>query len=88
MPFSLCNTPATFQTLMETVLAGMAQQKYIIYVDEILVIGKLFKDYLDNLVLRLHAWVCLRPPQWSLCREPMYSHDTWSAFQGILVVSY
>ena len=42
MPFSLCNAPATFQRLMETVLAGLARDKCLVYLDDILVMGKDF----------------------------------------------
>ena len=49
MPFGLCNAPATFQRLMEGVLAGLAQEKFLIYLDDVLVIGETFADYLSNL---------------------------------------
>ena len=49
MPFSLCNAPATFQRLMETVLAGLARDKCFVYLDDILVVGKNFEEHLCNL---------------------------------------
>ena len=49
MPFGLCNAPATFQRLMETVLAGLAQERCIVYLDDILVIGRTFEEHLRNL---------------------------------------
>ena len=42
MPFGLCNSPATFQRLMESVLSGLTQKIYMVYIDDILVIGKNF----------------------------------------------
>ena len=39
MPFGLCNTPATFQRLMENILAGTAREKCVVYLDDILVMG-------------------------------------------------
>ena len=32
MPFGQCNAPATFQPVMETVLAGLAQDTCTVYV--------------------------------------------------------
>ena len=49
MPFGLCNTPATFQRLMEAVLVGLAREKCVIYLDDILVMGKTFQEHLENL---------------------------------------
>ena len=49
MPFGLCNAPATFQRLMETVLAGLAREKCIVYLDDILVIGRCYEEHLENL---------------------------------------
>ena len=49
MPFGLCNAPATFQRLMETVLAGLARERCIVYLDDILVIGRTFEEHLRNL---------------------------------------
>ena len=49
MPFGLCNAPATFQRLMETVLAGLARDSCMVYLDDILVIGKTFVEHLQNL---------------------------------------
>lgn len=49
MPFGLCNAPATFQRLMETVLAGLARTSCMVYIDDILVVGETFEDHLLNL---------------------------------------
>ena len=51
MPFGLCNAPATFQCLMENVLAGLARDKCIIYLDDILVTGRTFQEHMENLKL-------------------------------------
>ena len=42
MPFRLCNVPATFQRLMETVLAGLTKSYCLVYLDDVMVIGKVF----------------------------------------------
>ena len=49
MPFGLCNAPATFERLMETVLAGLHWQICLIYLDDVIVIGKSFEDMIKNL---------------------------------------
>ena len=40
MPFGLCNAPATFERLMETVLHGLQFDICLIYLDDIIVFGK------------------------------------------------
>ena len=49
MPFGLCNAPATFQRLMENVLTGLARERCIVYLDDILVMGRTFEEHLANL---------------------------------------
>ena len=64
MRFGLTNAPATFQRLMETVLAGLARDRCIVYLDDILVIGRTLEEHMDNLRLvfaRLQeAGLCLK----------------------------
>ena len=47
MPFGLCNAPATFQRLMETVLG----KKTMLYLDDILAISSTWEEHLQNLEL-------------------------------------
>ena len=49
MQFGLCNAPATFQRLMETVLAGLARDACMVYLDDILVLGATLEEHLQNL---------------------------------------
>ena len=51
MPFGLCNAPATFQQLMDLILAGLQWKNCLVYLDDILIIGKTFKEHNDNLGL-------------------------------------
>jgi hypothetical protein len=49
MPFGLCNASSTFQRLMEIVLAGLARECCMVYIDDVLVMGHEFEDHLSNL---------------------------------------
>ena len=49
MPFGLCNAPATFQRLMQAVLAGLEGQTCFVYIDDILVCSRTFDDHLMHL---------------------------------------
>ena len=49
MPFGLCNTPAIFERLMESVLAHMPWETCLVYLDDIIVLGKSFDEHLNNL---------------------------------------
>ena len=51
MPFGLCNAPATFQRLMDMVLAGVKWSRCLVYIDDIIVMGKSFHPHL--LILRV-----------------------------------
>lgn len=49
MPFGLVNAPATFQRLMEVVLAGLARRVCVVYLDDILVVGRTLAEHNANL---------------------------------------
>ena len=49
MPFGLTNAPATFQRLMQCVLAGLTPSECLIYLDDIIVFGKSFTEHLHRL---------------------------------------
>lgn len=49
MPFSLCNAHATFQRLMDAVLAGLQWTMCLVYIDDVVIMGKNFPDHLNNL---------------------------------------
>ena len=51
MPFGLCNAPATFQRLMEIVLAGLTRNQCFVYLDDILIISSTWKEHLENISL-------------------------------------
>ena len=49
MPFGLCNAPATFQRLMDCVLAGLQWQSCLVYLDDVIILGRSFPEHLNNL---------------------------------------
>ena len=53
MPFGLVNAPATFQRLMEVVLSGLAREGCLVYLDDVLVMGKTMAENNKNLRLVL-----------------------------------
>ena len=48
MLFGLCNAPATFQQLMDSVLASLHWRHCLVYIDDVIV-GKSFEEHLHNL---------------------------------------
>ena len=53
MPFGLCNTPATFEILMDRVLQGLRWSCCLVYLDDIISFGSTFDDALVSLTLTL-----------------------------------
>ena len=49
MPFGLCNAPATFQRLMQVVLAGLDWKSCFVYLDDILIVSETFDEHLKHL---------------------------------------
>jgi len=49
MPFGLCNAPATYQRLMNLLLAGLTWQSCLVYIDDILVYSPDFKTHVEDL---------------------------------------
>jgi hypothetical protein len=49
MSFGLCNAPATFESLMETVLRGLTDNSCLMYLDDVIVIGRTSQEHLLNL---------------------------------------
>ncbi|GBN24863.1 Retrovirus-related Pol polyprotein from transposon 297 [Araneus ventricosus] len=47
MPFGLCNVPATFERLMQTVLLGLTSETCLVYLDGIIIVGRTFEEHLN-----------------------------------------
>jgi len=73
MPFGLCNAPATFQRLMNIVLAGIQWSRCLVYLDDVIVVGRTFREHLENLGIVLQrlreANLRLKPAKCFLCRD-------------------
>ncbi|CAI5674954.1 unnamed protein product [Oreochromis niloticus] len=73
MPFGLCNAPATFQRLMDRVLAGLQWETCLVYLDDIIVLGQdgtQMLERLEQVFLRLRgANLKLKPSKCCLFRE-------------------
>jgi hypothetical protein len=49
MSLGLRNTPVRFELLMETVLRGLTYESCLMYLDEVIMIGRMFQEHLLNL---------------------------------------
>ncbi len=80
MPFGLCNAPATFQRVMQRVLAGLEWKTCFVYIDDVLVASKTFEEHLQHLrdvFLRLRsANLRLKPKKCGFLRDkiPFLGH--------------
>ena len=87
MPFGLCNAPATFQRLMENVLMGLTREKCLVYLDDVLVLGRTFSEHLGNLrevFSRLHrAGLKLKPSKCKLGQKHVVYLGYVVSAQGI-----
>lgn len=63
MPFWLCNGPSTFQQLIESVFVGLSRSHCMVYLDDMMVIGRNFMEHLENfweVFERLHQAASLK----------------------------
>ena len=73
LPFGLCNAPATFERLMEFVLAGLIGTSCLVYLDDIVIFSRTFEEHLARLrevLCRLRdAGLKVKPSKCFLFRE-------------------
>ena len=48
MPFGLCNATATFQRLMDQVLKDLKWNECLVYLDDIVIVGRTFNEHLRH----------------------------------------
>ena len=53
MPFGLCNSPSTFQRLMERIFGDQSFQSLLFYLDDIIIFSSSFEEHLKRLELVL-----------------------------------
>ena len=91
MPFGLCNAPATFQRLMDLVLAGLQWNNCLVYLDDILIVGKTFDDQLHNLSFVFDrtrgAGLKLKPSKRAVCRKQVTYLGILSLQMAYLLIS-
>ena len=75
MPFGLTNAPATFQRLMDIVLAGLKWNCCLVYIDDVVIYSPTFEQHLidlDNVFKKLQvANLTLKASKCQLCRREM-----------------
>ena len=73
MAFGLCNAPATFQRVMNLVLQGLLWTKVLVYLDDVIILGKNFDEAVENLretLARFRKYnLKLKPRKCELFRE-------------------
>ncbi|CAF4545674.1 unnamed protein product, partial [Rotaria magnacalcarata] len=75
MPFGLSNAPATFQRLMDIVLAGIKWQSCLVYIDDIIVFSPTFEQHVHDLSIvfdRLtNTGLTLKASKCDFCRREL-----------------
>src|ERR1700755_1100989 len=88
MPFGVKNGPATFQRGMMLALAGLPWTKVMVYLDDIIVLGKTIEEHLNTLQQVLAALEAngykLKPIKTKLCRKKVEFLGHHISKQGIM----
>ena len=77
-PFGMCNAPATFQRLMQVVLAGIEWKFCFVYLDDILVCSSTFEEHMEQLKIMFEhlrkAELTLKPRKCTFARNRVVYH--------------
>ena len=49
MPYGLTNAPSCFQRVVQLMMRGMTWKQILAFLDDIIVLGKFFRDHLNNI---------------------------------------
>ena len=75
MPYGLTNAPATFQRLMDIVLAGLKWQSCLVYIDDVVIYSPTFEQHLIDLTNVFQALreanLTLKASKCCFCRKEM-----------------
>lgn len=73
MSFGLCNAPSTYARAMDLVLRGLNWKIVLAFLDDILVMGRNFKDHINNLMLVFEQFreygIKLKAKKCDLCKK-------------------
>ena len=76
LPFGLTNAPATFQRLMDMVLAGLQWSHCLVYLDDVIILGRTFQEHLSSIsqvLQRLRsAGLKVKPSKCELLKRKVY----------------
>lgn len=71
MPFGLHSAPAIFQRLLDTVLGADLEPHVFVYLDDIIVISRIFREHIELLTETFRqlqvARLCLNPKKCRFC---------------------
>ena len=84
MPFGLCNSPATFQRLMQVIFQEELHQKVLVYLDDVIVYSTSLEEHLERLdlvfgQLKKHGLKVEATKCHLLCKEVRYLGHLLSA---------
>jgi hypothetical protein len=74
MPMGLTNAPASFQRLMNALLAGLTWKECLVFVDDIIIFSKTFEEHLQRLrsvLTCLRGKVKLNVEKCQICRQQL-----------------